>query len=170
MNAKAILHRVLWALSAVLLLTYCATLVYAGADVSLRQQLMRRGEVYALLQDAEQVAAAADFATAVDLLNAAIALDPAYPAALLRRGQMHLALFEWDAALRDFNAALAVNPVYADAYFQRGLLYFSVLQSGAQFYDEALADFRTYLQLASAGRYAERARAAVTTLEAYFAG
>lgn len=167
MNAKAIL---ICAVRTISLLLGVAGFVHALEPLSLQERSMVRGEVYALMRRAERRAAAEDFAAAADLLTAASALDPSYPALLLRRGQMRLALFQWDAALSDFTAALAINPAYAEAYFQRGLLYASVLQSGAAFYDEALSDFRVYLKLAPDGPRAERARAAVAMLEAYFTG
>lgn len=168
MNAKTIPECIVWMISPVLLSVVVS--VQTGTGASLHERGVRRGEVYALMLRAAGRAAAEDFAAAADLLTAAIALDPSYPALPLRRGQMRLALFQWDAALSDFTAALAINPAYAEAYFQRGLLYTSVLQSGAAFYDEALSDFRAYLELAPDGPRAERARAAVAMLEAYFTG
>ncbi|MBZ0282119.1 MAG: tetratricopeptide repeat protein [Anaerolineae bacterium] len=81
------------------------------------------------------------------------------------RGQMYRALYEWDSALADFNAALELDPAYAEAYYQRGLLYASILQTGVEFYDEALADFQHYLELAPEGEHAAEAAQYITDLQ-----
>ncbi len=84
---------------------------------------------------------------------------------LILRGQMYRALYEWDSALADFNAALELDPTHAEAYYQRGLLYASILQTGAEFYDEALADFQHYLELAPEGDHAAEAAQYITDLQ-----
>lgn len=81
------------------------------------------------------------------------------------RGAMYLALFEWDSALMDFNTAIELNSAYPNAYYQRGLLYASILQTGAEFYDEALADFQHYLELAPEGEHAAEAAQYITDLQ-----
>lgn len=81
------------------------------------------------------------------------------------RGQAYRALYEWDSALADFNSALELDPAYAEAYYQRGLLYASILQTGAEFYDEALADFQHYLELAPEGEHAAEAAQYITDLQ-----
>lgn len=83
----------------------------------------------------------------------------------LIRGQMYRAIYEWDSALNDFNAALELDPAYAETYYQRGLLYASILQTGAEFYDEALADFQHYLELAPDGEHAAEAAQYIADLE-----
>lgn len=74
------------------------------------------------------------------------------------RGQIYLNLYEWDKSLEDFNTAIELAPDYAEAYFQRGVLYYSILQTGQELREEALADFRHYLELAPDGPYAAQAR------------
>lgn len=81
------------------------------------------------------------------------------------RGSMYRALYEWDSALNDFNAALEMNSAYPDAYYERGLLYVSILQTGDDFYDEALADFQQYLVLAPSGDHAAEATRYISDLQ-----
>lgn len=85
------------------------------------------------------------------------------------RGQMYLNLYEWDKSLEDFNTAIELAPDYAEAYFQRGVLYYSILQTGQELREEALADFRHYLELAPDGPYAEQAADYAQTIEAELA-
>ncbi len=85
------------------------------------------------------------------------------------RGQMYLNLYEWDQSLEDYNTALELNPDYAEAYFQRGVLYYSILQTGQELREEALADFRHYLDLVPDGPYAEQAERYAETIEAELA-
>lgn len=85
------------------------------------------------------------------------------------RGQMYLNLYEWDKSLNDFNTAIELAPDYADAYFQRGVLYYSILQTGQELREEALADFRHYLELAPDGEHADQARDYAAKIDAELA-
>ena len=85
------------------------------------------------------------------------------------RGQIYLNIYEWDMSLEDYNTALELAPDYAEAYFQRGVLYYSILQTGQELREEALADFRHYLELAPDGPYAEQAERYAETIEAELA-
>jgi tetratricopeptide (TPR) repeat protein len=62
------------------------------------------------------------------------------------RGQMVILLYEWDRVLENYDTALTLDADYAPAYFYRGVLYYSVLAR-----ERALADFETYLEMASDG-------------------
>lgn len=88
------------------------------------------------------------------------------PGIFVLRGQMYLNIYEWGKSLADYNTAIELNPNYAEAYFQRGVLYYSILQTGNSLREEALADFRHYLELASDGPHAEEARRYITGIGA----
>jgi tetratricopeptide (TPR) repeat protein len=81
------------------------------------------------------------------------------------RGQMYLALYEWDSALADYNMAIELDPEYADAYYERGVLYYSILQTGIELRTDALADFQHYLELAPDGEKAEDAARYIEQIE-----
>lgn len=98
-----------------------------------------------------------DFDAAYADLNAAITLNETNPALYVLRGQVQLARYEWDASAGDYALALRINPDYADAYFYRGVLRYSILQTGLSLREDALADFRRYLELAPAGQHAQAA-------------
>jgi tetratricopeptide (TPR) repeat protein len=83
----------------------------------------------------------------------------------LLRGQMYLTLYEWDSALADYNKAIELDPDYADAYYERGVLYYSILQTGVELREDALADFQHYLELAPEGDKAEDATRYVEQIE-----
>lgn len=78
----------------------------------------------------------------------------------LLRGQMWLAVYEWDAALADYDAAVALAPTYPEAYYLRGNLF--AIRDEIEL---ALADFAQVAALDPNGRYAADARAAITDLE-----
>lgn len=99
----------------------------------------------------------AHFDEAITNFNAAIELAPNDPKLYLLRAQTYLLLYEWDKVLADCNKAIELDPTYAEAYYQRGLLYYSILQAGSSLYEEALADFQRYLDLAPDGEHAEQA-------------
>ncbi len=103
---------------------------------------------------------------AITGLTTVLELDPQNPELYLLRGQMYLALYEWDKALADYNAAIELAPDDADAYYYRGVLYASILQTGLATRDDALTDFRRYLDLAPDGDHAANAAQAITDLEA----
>ncbi len=91
---------------------------------------------------------------AVKDLTAAIDLSPTHPALYALRGQTYLLLYQWDNVLADYNKAIELYPTYADAYYFRGVLYYSILQTGQAMYNDALADFNHYLELAPNGEHA----------------
>ncbi len=87
------------------------------------------------------------------------------PEPFILRGQLYRNIYEWDNSLADFNTAIELAPGYADSYYERGLLYYSVLQTGQELRQEALADFQRYLELAPEGKYATEAREYVESIE-----
>ena len=99
-----------------------------------------------------------DFNDARADVDAALALDPTNPALYVLRGQVFLALYEWDLSLSDYNTAIQFDAAYEDAYFYRGVLHYSILQSGFSTHEDALADFEQYLLLAPEGPHAESAK------------
>ena len=107
-----------------------------------------------------------DYDAAIADLNTAIDLAPDSPGLYLRRGQMYLGLYEWDQSLQDYNRAIELAPAYADAYFNRGVLYYSILQTGQALREDALADFRQYLELAPDGEHTGQAAEYVAKIEA----
>jgi tetratricopeptide (TPR) repeat protein len=102
-------------------------------------------------------------------INAALELEPNNNGFYIQRGQVYLNLYEWDKSLGAFNTAIELAPEYADAYFQRGVLYYSILQTGQELREEALTDFRHYLELAPDGEYADQAREYADKIEAELA-
>ncbi|HEX2908117.1 MAG TPA: tetratricopeptide repeat protein [Phototrophicaceae bacterium] len=127
------------------------------------------GDAYndVLINSAQIYALASHYKEAVENLNTVIErFNENIPSQHLLRGQMYLALYEWDSALADYNAALELDPDYADAYFYRGLLYYSILQTGTDLRDDALADFRRYLELAPTGAHAAEAAHSIATIQA----
>jgi tetratricopeptide (TPR) repeat protein len=98
--------------------------------------------------------------------DAAIALSPTNPMLYVLRAQTYLLLYEWDKVLADCDKAIEIDPTYAEAYYQRGLLYYSILQTGSSLYQEALADFEMYLDLAPNGEQAEQASQYIAQIEA----
>ncbi len=115
---------------------------------------------------AEIYALASKYDTSLADMDEVIGLAPQTPGPYIQRGRYYLNMYEWDKSLEDFNTAIDLAPDDAEAYFQRGLLYYSVLQTGQTLHDEALADFRHYLDLAPEGPYADQAREYIDTLEA----
>jgi len=123
----------------------------------------------AYAQRAQFHALVSNYSAAIADLDAALSRAPDSAALLTLRGQMRLALYEWDSALADFNAALRADRAYADAWFQRGLLHYSVLQTGQELRAAALADFRCYLELSPNGPYAAQASRYAALIEAELA-
>jgi tetratricopeptide (TPR) repeat protein len=111
----------------------------------------------------------ADYAEAIAALTTAAMLAPHNSELYILRGQMYLNLYEWDKSLEDYNTAIDLAPEYAEAYFYRGVLYYSVLQTGQSLHEDALADFRHYLELAPEGEHAGQARDYVDKIEAELA-
>ena len=130
---------------------------HSGVDSIVTQLLQWRAELYESVNNHD---------AALRDMNTAVARTPDSPGLYIQRGQVYLNMYEWDRSLEDFNTAINLAPDDAEAYFQRGLLYYSVLQTGQTLHDEALADFRHYLDLASEGPHADQARDYIDTLEA----
>jgi tetratricopeptide (TPR) repeat protein len=131
-----------------------------SSDAGKANALSNRAQLYILISD---------YDSAITDMDAAITLDAKNPALYSLRGQIYLNLYEWDKSLDDFNRAIELAPEYADAYFQRGVLYYSILQTGQELREEALADFRHYLELAPDGEHAEQAREYAAKIEAELA-
>jgi tetratricopeptide (TPR) repeat protein len=124
------------------------------------QALVQRSEIYALAFEYD--AAIADMDQAIEL---ATELAPdSLPYLYVERGQRILLLYQWDRVLADYNHALELNPNYAPAYFHRGVLFYT---QGPR--ENALDDFRRYLELAPDGKYNERAEQYITAIEAELA-
>ncbi|GIL14416.1 MAG: hypothetical protein BroJett038_31360 [Chloroflexota bacterium] len=141
-------------------------LVPAAAGYFMIRAKLSGNEVSRLTDLAQEHALASRYDDAIADLTAALEITPQNPELHLLRGQMYLALYEWDKALTDYNAALELAPDYADAYYYRGVLYASILQTGLDTRDDALADFRRYLELAPTGDHAADAAQYVADLEA----
>jgi tetratricopeptide (TPR) repeat protein len=109
------------------------------------QALANRAQLYNL---------AFGYDDAVKDLTTAIDLSPANPVLYTLRGQTYLLLYQWDNVLADYNKAIELDPTYADAYYFRGVLYYSILQTGQAMYNDALADFKHYLEIAPNGEHA----------------
>lgn len=118
----------------------------------------------ALISSAQIHALASLYSDAIDDLNIAIELMPAASLYLLR-GQMYLAIYEWDNAGTDFDRAIELSPNYASAYFHRGVLYYSIIQTGLTTRDDALTNFQHYLELAPEGEFAAQAAEYVENIE-----
>lgn len=123
----------------------------------------------ALFKRAELHSLTSNYDAAIIDLSAAIELDPQNPELYTLRGQIYRNIYEWDKSLEDFNRAVELAPDYADAYFQRGVLYYSILQTGQELREEALTDFRHYLELAPDGEHAGQAREYAAKIEAELA-
>ncbi|MBZ0300885.1 MAG: tetratricopeptide repeat protein [Anaerolineae bacterium] len=132
-------------------------------------EVVRTLMVEALTTQAQRQARDSDYAEAASSLILALALDPDNPELYILRGQMNLYLYEWDQSLADYNTAIELAPEDADAYFQRGVLYYSILQTGQELREEALADFKHYLELAPDGPYANQAQEYAVKIEAELA-
>jgi len=130
------------------LLFICALLT-GGIQAACIEQILTQGTRNALQTN--------QFDEARALATIAVRLDPDDPAHYTLRGQVSLALYEWDQALEDYNTALDRNATYAPAYFHRGVLYYSILQTGLTTREAALSDFETYLRIAPQGAYAQSA-------------
>lgn len=146
--------------------------ILSGDEGEKIQALSMRAQLYELASDYD--AAIQDMNEAIETsyeeLPRPITISDSDRAELhTLRGQMYLNIYEWDNALADFNTALELAPDYADAYYERGLLYYSILQTGQELRDEALADFQHYLNLASAGQHTDEARRYIETIEAAMA-
>lgn len=118
----------------------------------------------ALISSAHIHAMVSQYDDGINDLNIAIELMPAANLYLLR-GQMYLATYEWDKARTDFDHIIELYPDYAPAYFHRGVLYYSILQTGLTTRDDALADFRHYLELAPSGEFAAQATEYVENIQ-----
>lgn len=140
-------------------------LVPVAAGYFMIRAKLSGSEVSRLIDLAQEHALTSRYDDAITDLTAALEIAPQNPELHIMRGQMYLALYEWDAALADYNAALELAPDYADAYYYRGVLYASILQTGLDTRDNALADFHRYLELAPAGDHAAAAVQYVTDLE-----
>ncbi|MBX3002379.1 MAG: tetratricopeptide repeat protein [Anaerolineales bacterium] len=110
-------------------------------------------EYLALAQDA---ANAADWATAIAYLDAALVLDGQSAQAYWQRGVAQQSTQALDAALQDFDQALALAPEWASAYQSRGLLHIQRGDAAA-----ALADLNRAIELAPTFAQAYRNRAAL---------
>jgi len=127
---------------------------------SLSQPLSQRFFEYA-----QNDALISDYDAAITNMSIAIALNPINSAFYALRGQMYLAIYEWDNAGADFDQAIELSPNDATAYFHRGVLYYSILQTGLTTRDDALADFQRYLELAPEGEFAAQAAEYVENIQ-----
>ena len=72
----------------------------------------------------------------------AIALNPQDPGAYNNRGNIYVALQQYQEALDDYAKAIALNPQFALAYGNRGVCYREL-----QRYEEAVGDFTTAINI-----------------------
>lgn len=136
-----------------------STHISVGCCPMLMGDVLRTAAAKGLLHRSKAFAAAGNYDASISILSVAISLVPQDGTIYIERGQMYRAVYEWDRALDDFNRAIDLDSSFADAYFQRGLLYYSILQTGVETRDEALADFERYLTLTPDGQYVEQAAA-----------
>ena len=141
----------------------------AMAACSPMPEILRNLAVNQITAQAQQYVRESDYGAAVSEMNTAIDLNSENPKLYILRGQIYLLLYEWDKSLDDYNTAIDLAPDDADAYFYRGVLYYSVLQTGQALHEDALADFRHYLELAPQGDHAGEARDYVDKIEAELA-
>jgi len=131
------------------------TLMFTYAETDLitpREAAMLRSRYgYALLQDNQ-------FDAARDAITEAIAIRPGDADLYVWRGQVYLALFEWDNAFADYQTAIDIDPNYPTPYYFRGILHYSILQTGLSTREAALEDFEQYLAMAPDGVYAAQAK------------
>jgi tetratricopeptide (TPR) repeat protein len=73
---------------------------------------------------------------ALQAYSEAIALDPNFMEAFVRRGRIWIGKGEYDSALADFEQVLRLNPIHAYALFYRGEAYFFKGD-----YERAIVDF-----------------------------
>ncbi len=118
--------------------------------------ILKRAEFYIILDR---------YSDAVNDYNTAIDQIPDQAQLYLERGQTYLLLYQWDNVLADYNKAIELDPTYADAYFYRGVLFYSILQTGQAMYNDALADFNHYLELAPNGEHATDATRYATDIQ-----
>ena len=83
-----------------------------------------------------------NYGRSIDLLSAAIELDPRFTLALKSRGAAYLKLDKIQEAIADMNAVIEIAPENARAYHMRGLAFY---KSGD--FDRALEDFGQALKL-----------------------
>lgn len=131
-----------------------STLMFAYAETSVitsrEEALLRSRYGYALLQDNQ-------FDAAREAMTEAIAIQPADASLYVLRGQVNIALFEWDNAFADYSTAIELDSTYPTPYYFRGILHYSILQTGISTREDALADFEQYLNMAPDGIYATEA-------------
>jgi tetratricopeptide (TPR) repeat protein len=118
-----------------------------------------------MFKHAQMNATVSDYEAAITDLNTAIELAPENVELYIQRGQMYLAIYEWDNAGADFDQAIELSPNDAPTYFHRGVLYYSIIQTGLTTRDDALADFRRYLELAPEGEFAAQAAEYVENIQ-----
>lgn len=99
-----------------------------------------------------------EYATAVELLNEAIRMDPSNHVSYNERGAAYTFLDKDLEAIRDFNRTIALNPKYAVAYRNRGAAHFRLGKL-----QEAVADFSQAIQLNDRYARAYRGRGDVYT-------
>ena len=96
----------------------------------------------ALAQRGMQAALAGDYATALDCLDKALALNIANFPALYNRGSIYLRMDRYEEALADLDRAIELNPDDDGAIALRGSTYGSMGR-----YEEALADLDRAVEL-----------------------
>lgn len=122
--------------------------------------LVKRSQLHALAFHFDE--AIADMTAAIEIAENNSDFTAEYMAYLYtERGQRILLTYEWDRVLADYNRAIELDPEYAPAYFHRGVLFYT---QGPR--ENALPDFRRYLELAPEGEFADEATRAIESIEA----
>jgi tetratricopeptide (TPR) repeat protein len=83
-----------------------------------------------------------DYDKAIKEFDAAIRIDPNYPAALVGRGFAWHNKQEMDKAIRDYNEAIRLDPTYVDAFAARGCAWHIKRE-----FDKAIEDYDEAIRL-----------------------
>lgn len=95
----------------------------------------------------------------IKFYNKAQDLDPKYPRAVLRKGQMYARGRNFEAALAQYDEALKLNPNFAPAYREQGDIYYR-----AKLYSKAKESYDKFLSLSSQNKYAQTKNATLLYL------
>lgn|GEM_PF-2512001 len=124
--------------------------------IELSQDFSPTLQAHTLEIRAQMLALMFDYTSAIQDMDIVIELlqsDYGRARAYKQRGDIIMLIYEWNRALDDYNMAIELNSNYAEAYYRRGILYYTMVERA-----NAIADFETYLELASEGEFAESAQ------------
>ena len=101
-----------------------------------RQYIARSQQAVDLNHRAIKQIETGDARGAIDTLNQAVTLNPAFIEAILNRGFAYSSTNSPQSAIANYNSAIRLNPASADAYFFRGVEYVNTAN-----YKAALLDY-----------------------------